>query len=73
MTSSSPLAISQKDEIIFPRYFTPDGELVPSPGEAAEQEKQRAEQEKQRAEQERQRAEQLEERLRSLGINPNEL
>ena len=43
------------------RYFTPDGELVPSPEEAAKQakrERQRAEQERQRAEQERQRAEQ---------------
>jgi Uma2 family endonuclease len=69
------------------RYFTPDGELVPTPEEAAkqaqqqaeqerqraEQERQRAEQERQRAEQERQRAQQLEEKLRSLGVDPNEL
>jgi hypothetical protein len=55
------------------RYFTTDGELVPTPEEAAQQEKQRAEQERQRAEQEKQRAEQLEEKLRRLGIDPDEL
>jgi Uma2 family endonuclease len=48
------------------RYFTPDGELVPTPEEAAIQAQQRAEQE-------RQRAQQLEEKLKSLGIDPNEL
>ncbi|MEO1431094.1 MAG: Uma2 family endonuclease [Cyanobacteria bacterium J06633_8] len=40
------------------RYFTPEGELIPSPEELAQQESQRAEQEAQRAEQEAQRAEQ---------------
>jgi Uma2 family endonuclease len=40
------------------RFFTPEGALIPSPEELAEQERQRAEQERQRAEQERQRAEQ---------------
>ena len=55
------------------RYFTPDGELVPTPEEAATQAQQQAEQERQRAERERQRAEQLAERLSSLGIDPNEL
>ena len=55
------------------RYFTPDGELVPTPEEAAKQAQQQAEQERQRAEQERQRAQQLEEKLRSLGVDPNEL
>ncbi|WP_088429272.1 Uma2 family endonuclease [Halomicronema hongdechloris] len=40
------------------RFFTSDGELIPSPEELAAQEHQRAEQEHQRAEQERQRAEQ---------------
>ncbi|NEP17472.1 MAG: Uma2 family endonuclease [Leptolyngbya sp. SIO4C1] len=40
------------------RWFTADGQLIPSPDERAEQEHQRAEQEHQRAEQERQRAEQ---------------
>ena len=41
------------------RYFTPDGELVPTPEEAAIQAQQRAEQ--------------LEEKLRSLGIDINQL
>ena len=45
------------------RYFTPEGEMLPTPEEFAHQEKQRAEQEAQRAEQEAQRAEQ--ERLRA--------
>ena len=40
------------------RWLTPDGELVPSHAELAEQEKMHAEQEKSRAEQERIRAEQ---------------
>jgi Uma2 family endonuclease len=67
------------------RYFTPAGDLVPTPIEAqgqamqrlaqqtqrAEQEAQRAEQEAQRAEQEAQRAERLAEQLRSLGIEPD--
>jgi Uma2 family endonuclease len=59
------------------RYFTLEGQLVPTPEEAvlqelqrAEQERQRAEQERQRAEQERQRAEQLAAQLRALGIEP---
>jgi Uma2 family endonuclease len=47
------------------RYFTPDGELISTPEEAAVQAQQRADQE-------RQRAKQLEEKLRSLGIDPNE-
>jgi Uma2 family endonuclease len=45
------------------RWFTAEGLLVPTPQEAAEQEKQRAEQEKQRAEQEKQRAEQAQQQL----------
>ncbi|MEM1394568.1 MAG: Uma2 family endonuclease [Cyanobacteria bacterium P01_H01_bin.150] len=40
------------------RYFTPEGELLPTPQELAKQETQRANQETQRAEQEAQRAEQ---------------
>jgi Uma2 family endonuclease len=40
------------------RWMTPEGVVIPSPMELAEQERQRAEQETQRAEQERQRAEQ---------------
>mgnify|MGYP002777071885 CR=1 FL=1 len=69
------------------RYFSPEGQLIPTANEVAEQEleraeqeqqradqeRQRAEQERQRADQERQRADQLAERLRSLGINPDEL
>jgi Uma2 family endonuclease len=45
------------------RWMTPEGILLPTPTELAEQERQRAEQEHQRAEQEHQRAEQ--ERLRA--------
>ncbi len=62
------------------RYFTPAGEWVPTPEEAAEQERLRAEQERLRAEHERLRAEQAEARaerlaarLRALGLNPDEL
>lgn len=44
------------------RFFSPQGELIPSPEELAEQERQRAEQEQQRAEQERQRAEREQQR-----------
>lgn len=60
------------------RYFSPEGELIPTPAEAAleaqtlaETERQRAETEHQRAETERQRAERLAEQLRALGINPD--
>ncbi|MBD2774368.1 Uma2 family endonuclease [Iningainema tapete] len=58
------------------RFFTSDGQLVPTLQEVAqietqraEQEKQRAEQEKQRAEQEKQRADRLAEKLRELNID----
>jgi hypothetical protein len=44
------------------RFFSANGELIPSLEELAEQERQRAEQEQQRAEQERQRAEQEQQR-----------
>ncbi|MFK0731838.1 MAG: Uma2 family endonuclease [Gloeotrichia echinulata GP01] len=53
------------------RFFTAEGELVPTPEEVAEQEKQRAEQEKQRAEQEKQRSDRLAAKLQELGIDPN--
>ncbi len=64
------------------RWWTGEGELVPTPYEAqlarAEAERQRAEAERQRAEEERrraeeatQRAEQLAQRLRELGIDPD--
>ena len=62
------------------RFFTPDGERIPSPEELAEQEQQRAEQERQRAEQERQRAEhaeheieRLKAQLRAQGIEPESM
>jgi Uma2 family endonuclease len=55
------------------RYFTAEGELVPTPEESAQQQQQRAEQERQRAEREQQRSEQLAAKLRELGINPDEI
>ena len=55
------------------RYFTPEGELVPTPEEAAKQAQQQAEQAQKQAEQERQKAKQLADKLRDLGIDPNEL
>ena len=60
------------------RYFTPEGELVPTPEEAARlaeeaarQEREKAQQAQQLAQQERERVRKLEERLRSLGIDLN--
>jgi ribosomal protein L9 len=53
------------------RYFTAQGQLVPTPQELAEQEKQRADEERQRAEQEKQRAERLAVKLRELNIDPD--
>lgn len=60
------------------RYFFPDGQLVPTPDEAAdlatqqaELEAQRADQEQQRADQGQQRADTLAARLRDLGIDPD--
>lgn len=62
------------------RLFTAEGQLIPTPEEAAEQEQQRAQQERQRAQQaeselaqERQRVERLAERLREMGIDPSGL
>nr|WP_242031232.1 Uma2 family endonuclease [Coleofasciculus sp. FACHB-T130] len=59
------------------RYFTPEGDRVPTPEEAAQQAQVQAQQAQAQAqqaqsqlEQERQRAERLAERLRSLGIDP---
>lgn len=48
------------------RYFTPEGELVPSPTEAALASEQRAEQEKQRADR-------LAAKLRELNVDPESL
>jgi Uma2 family endonuclease len=62
------------------RYFTANGELVPTPQEAAlleQQQRQMAEQQRQlaeeRAEQEANRAAQLAAKLRELGIDPESL
>ncbi|MFM6788456.1 MAG: Uma2 family endonuclease, partial [Microcystis panniformis] len=59
------------------RYFTVDGQLVPTPQEAELQERQAKEQERQakeqallEKEQERQAKEKLAAKLRELGINP---
>ncbi|MDZ8221951.1 Uma2 family endonuclease [Nostoc sp. ChiVER01] len=49
------------------RFFTPEGKLVPTPEEVAQQ----AEQEKQRAEQEKQRSDRLAAKLRELNIDPD--
>jgi Uma2 family endonuclease len=67
------------------RFFTQDGEMLPTPEEAAQTERQRAEaadqqvgverqrteEERQRAEEERQRNARLREKLRELGIDPD--
>ncbi len=50
------------------RYFTPEGELVPTPTEAAIQERIDKEREKLEKEMERERADHLAQRLRELGI-----
>jgi Uma2 family endonuclease len=62
------------------RYFTAEGDLVPTPEEAAKEAQQAAseaesrwEQEHQKAEQEQQRAERLADYVRSLGIDPDNL
>ena len=55
------------------RYFTPSGVLVPSPEEAAEQERQQKEISQRQLEQERIKSERLAERLRSLGVDPDSL
>jgi hypothetical protein len=66
----------EQEPITWLRWATPEGQLLPTIEELAEQEKQRAEQEKLRAEQEKQRAEQeklraerLAAKLRSLGVD----
>jgi Uma2 family endonuclease len=51
------------------RYFTAEGTLIPTPAEAAEQEREQTEREKQRADQEKQRADKLEALLRSQGVD----
>ena len=53
------------------RFFTPEGELVPTPEESSDAERQRAEAERQRAEAERQQKERLAAKLRELGVDPD--
>ena len=55
------------------RFFTTEGELVPTPEEAEALSSQRAEKAEARAEAERQRAERLLQRLQELGIALDEL
>jgi Uma2 family endonuclease len=55
------------------RFFTVEGELVPTPEESAEAERQRADAERQRADTERQRNERLIAKLQELGIDPHEM
>jgi hypothetical protein len=52
------------------RYFTQDGDLVPTPEEAATIAQQRATEAESLLEQERMRSQQLEAQLRLLGIYP---
>jgi Uma2 family endonuclease len=52
------------------RYFTAEGQLVPTPAEAADAAQEQAIQAQERATQAQERAIQLEEQLRSLGIEP---
>jgi Uma2 family endonuclease len=53
------------------RFFTPEGDLVPTPEEAEVISNQRAETERQRAETERQRGDFLRQKLQELGIDPD--
>ncbi|MBD6616717.1 Uma2 family endonuclease [Komarekiella sp. 'clone 1'] len=53
------------------RFFTQDGQLVPTPEEMAEQAEQRVEQAEQRVEQAEQRVERLATKLRELNIDPD--
>jgi Uma2 family endonuclease len=62
------------------RFFTPDGNLVPTPEEIAtverqraDAEHQRADTEHQRAEAERQRSERLRAKLQELGVDPDQI
>jgi Uma2 family endonuclease len=55
------------------RFFSADGDLVPSPEETAEAERQRAEAERQRAETERQQNQRLRAKLQELGIDPDQV
>ncbi|WP_253852341.1 hypothetical protein [Microcystis aeruginosa] len=54
------------------RYFSPKGQLIPTPVEAAILEKQAKKSERQQKEVDFTKIEQLTARLRELGINPDE-
>lgn len=56
-------------EAVWLRWATPEGDLLPTSQESAEQEHQRAEQAESQLQQERQRAEQLAARLRAMGVD----
>ncbi|MDX2244198.1 MAG: Uma2 family endonuclease [Leptolyngbyaceae cyanobacterium bins.302] len=55
------------------RYFSPTGERIPTPAEAAIEAQQAIEQELQAKQAAEERANRLAEQLRSLGVNPNEI
>lgn len=54
------------------RYFTPSGELIPTPEEAAIEAQSLAQRERENAQRERERAAKLAEQLKALGIEPND-
>ena len=54
------------------RYFTPEGELVPNPAEAAQQAENRAVEAENQVQQERQKSAKLAAKLRELGIDTEE-
>ncbi|MCP4110214.1 MAG: hypothetical protein GY749_32615, partial [Desulfobacteraceae bacterium] len=65
-----------RDDTVWMRFYTPEGDLVPVSAEAIqqcfEQEAQRAEQLEKQLYLEKQRAERLAEKLKSLGISADE-
>ena len=65
--------IYQDIEIEWLRWTTPDGIVLPTSAEVAEQERLKAEQERLKAEQEHQRAERLAAKLKELGLNPDDI
>lgn len=69
---SEELAVFLRVHAAKLRFFTPEGELVPSPEERAESAEERAESERQQREQLQQQIEELQERLRSLGGSTGE-
>ncbi|MBE9116795.1 Uma2 family endonuclease [Lusitaniella coriacea LEGE 07157] len=55
----------------FVRFFTPEGELVPTPEEDARQAQQQIQLERQQTQQAQQQKERLADKLRELGIDPD--